>query len=278
MIAAALARGASALEATSDSPRLDAELLLAHGLACDRQQLRTQASTALTPQKISDYEALIARRALGEPIAYLIGAWDFWTLTLRITPAVLVPRPETELLVELALSSLRDKHAPSVLDLGTGSGAVGLAIASERLDATIDLSDASAAALQIAELNRSQLGFSHVHLYLGSWLQAVPDRQYDVVVSNPPYLGAQDPHLETPELGFEPRGALVSGASGLEDLAHIATTAQAHLKSTGALYLEHGFEQGAAVRELLTAAGFSAVTTHRDLAGLERVTSGIKAD
>jgi release factor glutamine methyltransferase len=278
MIESALAHGADALEATSDSPRLDAELLLAHVLDCDRQQLRTQTSIALSPQKISDFDALIARRALGEPVAYLMGSWDFWTLTLRVTPAVLVPRPETELLVELALSSLRSKHAPSVLDLGTGSGAVGLAIASERGDATIDLTDASAAALQIAELNRAQLGFSHVHLHLGSWLRAVPGRQYDVMVSNPPYLGAQDRHLETPELGFEPRGALVSGPSGLEDLAHIAHTAPTHLKPMGALYLEHGFEQGAAVRQLLSDAGFSAVTTHRDLAGLERVTSGIKAD
>jgi release factor glutamine methyltransferase len=278
MIEGDIARGARALEATSDSPRLDAELLLAHVLDCDRHQLRRQASEALHPQAQRLFDDLLARRTLGEPVAYLIGHWDFWTLHLRVTPAVLVPRPETELLVELALQSLRTKQAPDVLDLGTGSGAVGLAIASERADATIDLSDLSGAALQIAELNRSTLGFSHVHLYQGAWLEAVPKRSYDVIVANPPYLGTHDPHLNTRELGFEPRLALVSGPLGLEALQQIAQAAPSHLKSLGELYLEHGYQQGSAVRTLLTAAGFVSVTTHRDLAGLERVTSGIKAD
>ncbi len=145
-------------------------------------------------------------------------------------------------------------------------------------DASIDLTDASEAALEIARLNCSLLGYSHVQLHQGTWLEAVPGRSYDVIVANPPYLASTDPHLATPALGFEPLQALVAGPSGLADLKQIANTAAAHLKAAGSLYLEHGYEQGVAVRTLLTDAGFSAVTTHRDLAGLERVTSGVRPD
>jgi release factor glutamine methyltransferase len=278
MIGAALARATRLLAPASASPRLDAELLLAHVLGIERGRLAARDAQPLAAGDAAAFEALVTRRATGEPVAYLVGQREFWTLTLEVGPGVLVPRPETELLVEIALEALAGRPAPAVLDLGAGSGAIGLAIAAERPDAGVDLVEASAAALAIAERNRARLGLGNARLLAGDWFAAVPGRRYHLVVSNPPYLAADDPHLGSAALGHEPRGALVAGPVGLEALAAIAAAAPAHLVPGGQLALEHGTNQGAAVRALLADAGFAAVATRRDLAGHERATAGTRRD
>lgn len=276
MIRDALARATGALEAASSSPRLDAEILLADALGVDRARLHVMAGDALAPAVTARFDELVARRVAGEPVAYLIGRRDFWSLTLEVGAAVLVPRPETELLVEVGLAHLEGRAAPLVLDLGTGSGAIGLSIASERPDALVDLVDLSPAALEVARRNLSRLGLANVRCLEGSWYGPVGDRRYDLILANPPYLGDQDPHLRSPDLQHEPRRALVSGPGGLESLATITAGAPDHLAPGGLLALEHGAEQGEAVRALLAAAGFSAIATRRDLAGLERATHGAR--
>lgn len=278
MIGAALERAARRLASSSDSPRLDAELLLAHVLGVERGRLAAHHDRPLAPAEADAFEALLARRAGGEPVAYLLGRRDFWTLTLEVGPGVLVPRPETELVVEVALEALAGRPAPAVLDLGTGSGAIGLAIAAERPDATADLVDASAAALAVAERNRARLGIGNARVLAGDWFDAVAGRRYDLVAANPPYLAADDPHLAAAELAHEPRAALVAGPGGLEALAAIAARAPAHLVPGGCLVLEHGTSQGAAVRALLGHAGLGAIATRRDLAGHERATAGWRRD
>ncbi len=278
MISAALARAARRLASSSDSPRLDAELLLAHVLGVERGRLAALADRPFAAAEAAAFAALLARRAGGEPVAYLLGRRDFWTLTLEVGPGVLVPRPETELVVEVALEALAGRPAPAVLDLGTGSGAIGLAIAGERPDATVDLVDASADALAIAERNRARLGIGNARVLAGDWFGAVAGRRYDLIAANPPYLAADDPHLAAAELAHEPRVALVSGPGGLEAVAAIAAGAPAHLVAGGCLVLEHGAGQGAAVRALLGQAGLGGIATRRDLAGHERATAGRRRD
>ncbi len=274
MIGAALVRATARLAAGSDSGRLDAELLLAHVLGIERGQLRARDGESLSERQARDFEGLVSRRERGEPVAYLLGRRDFWTLSLEVNAAVLVPRPETELLVEIALERLRGRLGPAVLDLGAGSGAIGLALASERPDAQIDLVDSSAAALAVAERNRARLALGNARTLLGDWYAPVAGRHYALIVANPPYLAATDPHLGAAPLGHEPRQALVSGPEGLEALAIIAAGASAHLDPGGALILEHGASQGAATRALLASVGLDGIETRRDLAGLERATLG----
>jgi release factor glutamine methyltransferase len=278
MIREILDAAAARLAPGSSSPQLDAELLLADLLGISRARLLVLDCEPLADAAGAAFEARIQRRAAGEPIAYLLGRRDFWTLTLAVGPAVLVPRPETELLVETALRLLAARTAPRVLDLGTGSGAIGLSIASARPDARVDLVDASPAALAVAEGNRLRLGLDNVRTLLGDWFEPVAGQAYDVILSNPPYLAADDPHLAGAALGHEPRLALVSGPTGLEALAAIALAAPAHLTPGGQLVLEHGATQGAAVRELLADGGLGAVRTDCDLAGLERATQGTRRD
>jgi len=276
MIARALERAARELGAATPTPRLDAEVLLAHVLGIERGRLAALDARALTAEERSAYAALIGRRAAGEPVAYLTGTREFWTLTLSVGPEVLVPRPETELLVELGLAHLKGRRAPRVLDLGTGSGALGLALAAERPDAAVDLVDASAAALAMAERNRAALGLGNVRLERGEWFAPLAGRRYDLIVSNPPYVAARDPRLEL--LRHEPPLALVAGPTGLEALRAIVAGASAHLVPGGRLLLEHGDDQGEAVRRLLRAAGFGAIESRADLAGHERATGGTRGD
>jgi release factor glutamine methyltransferase len=278
MSRAALADATRRLAASSDSPRLDAELLLAQALGIDRGRLAARDDAPLGPAAAAAFAALVARRAAGEPVAYLTGRREFWSLTLAVGPGVLVPRPETELLVEWALELLRGTAAPALLDLGTGSGAIGLALATERPDAAVDLVEANPAALAFAERNRASVAAGNVRLLAGDWFGPVAGRRYDLIVSNPPYLAADDPHLASAELGHEPRNALVAGPGGLEALAAIAAGAAAHLRPGGALLLEHGAGQAAAVRALLAGAGLHAVESRRDLAGHERATAGRRGD
>ena len=276
MIGAALAAAERRLAPTSASARLDAELLLAHVLGIGRGVLLARPDAALTPGTAARFTALLERRAAGVPVAYLLGEREFWSLALEVGPAVLVPRPETELLVEWALERLTGLGAPRVLDLGAGSGAIGLALAHERADARVDLVEASPQALAVAERNRARLALGNARTLLGEWFGPVGGARYALIVANPPYLAADDPHLASGELGHEPRAALVAGATGLEALGAIARQAPAHLEPAGALILEHGATQGAAVRALLGAAGLAGVETRRDLAGLERATLGVR--
>lgn len=275
MIAAALARATARLARHSGSARLDAELLLAHVLSLERGRLLGRGEQPLDARATAAFEALVERRLEGEPVAYLVGRREFWTLSLGVEAAVLVPRPETELLVELALARL-PAGPGRVLDLGTGSGAIGLAIARERPAVAVDLVDASEAALAVAERNRRRLGLDNARTLLGDWYAPVEQEHYRVIVANPPYLADSDPHLASPELAFEPRAALVAGASGLEALEAIAAGARSHLEDSGVLILEHGALQGEACRRLLGAAGLASIETHRDLASLERATLGVK--
>lgn len=265
-----LEQACARLAATSDTPRLDAELLLGHVLGVGRAALRSRGERSVDAEDASRFEALLARRAGGEPVAYLTGRRSFWTLDLAVAPGVLVPRPETELLVEAALAELRDRPAPAVVDLGSGSGAIALAIAAELPAAEVVAVEASPAALAIARRNAAAAGLGRVGFLLGHWYAPLAGRRFDAIVCNPPYLAASDPHLAA--LAHEPVAALVAGPGGLECLAEVAAGAPRHLQPGGVLLLEHGAGQGPAVRELCARAGLGGARTLRDLAGLERVT------
>ena len=221
----------------------------------------------------SRFLALVARRAAGEPAAYILGRKGFWTLELSVSPAVLVPRPETELLVERALT-LDLRAEAGVADLGTGSGAIALALASARPRWRIVATDISAAALTVARANAAALGLARVELIEGDWLACLSARRFQLILSNPPYVAASDPALHQPELMREPRLALVAADAGLAALLVIIRTAPGHLEPGGWLLLEHGATQAAAVAGALVARGFAQVRSHRDLAGCERMTEG----
>ncbi|MBC52578.1 MAG: protein-(glutamine-N5) methyltransferase, release factor-specific [Gammaproteobacteria bacterium] len=272
---------ATATLAGSDSARLDAEVLLASVLGKARSYLFSRPEAELSDEQRRAFAALVARRAEGEPVAYLTGSRGFWTLDLAVGPAVLIPRPETELLVELALSlgvniSARHPDRPLALaDLGTGSGAIALALASEQPQWLIHATDRSEQALQVARDNARRLQLGQVRFALGDWCTALPESvRFDMIISNPPYVAAGDPHLRQGDLRFEPRSALVADARGLADLAVLCQQSRSWLYDGGYLLLEHGHEQGEDVRSLLIDAGFAEVRSERDLAGLERVTLG----
>jgi len=254
----------------SESPALDAELLLAHVLGLPRAALRAGGEREVGPGDAARFATLVERRSAGEPVAYLTGRRGFWTLDLAVTPAVLVPRPETELLVEAALERLRPLRAPDILDLGTGSGAVAIALASESPGARVVAVDVSAAALEVAAANAAAADVAPITFVQGHWYRPVGGRRFDCIVANPPYLAAADPHL--PGLAHEPRDALVAGPTGLEALEEIVAGAGDHLREGGWLLVEHGAGQGAAVRQSCVAAGLGSVATLTDLAGLDRVT------
>ena len=257
----------------SDSPRLDTELLLGHVLGKSRTFLFTWPEHRLGDAELAQFEALFSRRLLGEPVAHLIGTREFWSLSLAVSPVTLIPRPDTELLVELALQLSLPERA-TVVDLGTGTGAIALALASERPFWQIVAVDAAEGAVVLAEANRQQLGFDNVVLLQSDWFQQLAGQTFDLVVSNPPYIEAGDCHLSEGDVRFEPTSALVSGDSGLVDLARIIIEAPRHLLSGGWLLLEHGWQQGEKVRQLMLAAGFADVATHADIAGRERATLG----
>ncbi|GGC04425.1 release factor glutamine methyltransferase [Marinobacterium zhoushanense] len=269
-IQAALALGAERID--SDTARLDAELLLCHVLGKARSYLFTWPERELDPDQQAQFLALLQRRIAGEPVAHLTGVRDFWTLSLEVTPDTLIPRPDTETLVEAALARLAD--APyRVADLGTGTGAIALALASERPHWQVVATDRVAAAAALAARNRDRLGLDNVEVLTGSWCEPLSG-QFDMILSNPPYIDAADPHLAQGDVRFEPRSALVAAASGLADIRHIAEEALAYLKPGGWLLFEHGYAQGEPVRALLTGLGYAEVETLNDLGGHERVTLG----
>jgi len=252
----------------------DAALLLAHALGRPRAWLYAHGDEAPDPAALQRFEALLARREAGEPVAYLTGRRGFWRHELRVTPDTLVPRPETERLVELALERLAPGAPLRIADLGTGSGAIALALALERPRARVVATDASPAALEVARGNADALGAGNIEFRHGSWFEPLAGERFDLVASNPPYVADGDPHLAQGDLRFEPAAALASGADGLDDIRVIVRDAPAHLVPGGWLLLEHGFDQGAAVRALLHAAGFAEVGTGRDLEGRDRVGFG----
>ena len=260
------------LAGITPSAAIDAEILLAHVLDCSRTALATRPEQTLTGAQLQALAALAERRLAGEPVAYLTGRREFWSLDLEVTREVLVPRPETELLVELALQGLRGVVDPELLDLGTGSGAIALAIAAERPDASIMAVDTSAAALAVAARNAMRLGIGNIRFLHGSWYEPLEARRFHAIVANPPYVADDDPDLMV--LSYEPREALAAGPRGLDALAVVCAGAMLHLHDRGTLIVEHGAAQGSVVRALFTGGGLSCVKTHRDLAGLERATQG----
>ena len=270
-LAQALARAA-----TKGLDRLDAQVLLLHCLgrgSHERAWLLAHDDETLPDAVAPCFEALCQRRRAGEPVAYLVGEKEFHGLPLAVDARVLVPRPDTEVLVDWALTVLEGRTAPRVLDLGTGSGAIALAIQHRRPDARVEAVDRSADALAVAQANAQRLGLA-VNFRQASWLDGSGDG-YDLIVSNPPYIADADPHL--PALAHEPRSALVAGTDGLDDLRHLACRAPAHLRAGGWLLLEHGWDQAAAVQTLLARAGLARVETRTDLAGIGRCTGGFRA-
>ena len=263
----ALAQACQRLDAT------DARVLLQHTLGVDRAYLVTHEREALTATRALRFDALVARRAAGEPIAYLTGTREFYGLSFRVTPDVLIPRPETELVVDIALTKLAMLAQPALLDLGTGSGAVALALKRHLASARVVAVERSAAALAVARRNALKLGLE-VDLRHGLWFAPVAGERFDLVVSNPPYVAVGDPHLAQGDLRFEPQSALVAGADGLQALREIAASAAEHLNPGGWLLLEHGVGQDDEVRKLLREQGLEGIESWPDLAGIARVTGG----
>ena len=252
----------------------EARLLLAHVLGRDRAWLVAHADDVVAAQEAKTFDALARRRRDGEPIAYLIGRREFYGLDLEITPDVLIPRPETELLVDLALARLTADRAARVVDLGTGSGAVALAIAASRRRAQVIGTDISTAALALAQRNAARLSIDNVSFVASDWFAALAGQRFDLIVANPPYVAAGDPHLREGDLRHEPAHALTSGADGLSAIRLIVAAAPAHLTDGGWLLLEHGHDQADRVGALLRDAGFADVRAARDLAGILRVSYG----
>ncbi|WP_297801332.1 peptide chain release factor N(5)-glutamine methyltransferase [Arenimonas sp. GDDSR-1] len=259
---------------TSGLDRIDAEFLLAHVLAKPRAWLYAHADDLLAPEQLAAFRALLKRREGGEPVAYLTGQRGFWSLDLQVTADTLIPRPETERLVELALAFVHPGRPAAVLDLGTGSGAVALAIASERPLSQVTAIDISPAALAVAAANGRRLHLGNVIFEHGDWFSSLGSRRFDIIVSNPPYIADGDTHLGQGDLRFEPRSALAAGADGLDDIRIIVGDAPRHLLPGAWLLLEHGWNQGASVRGLLEAGGFTEIMTEPDLEGRDRVTLG----
>ncbi|MBS1132097.1 MAG: [protein release factor]-glutamine N5-methyltransferase [Proteobacteria bacterium] len=253
--------------------RLDARLLLQYATGCSHADLLARPEMPVIGPAYEQFQDWVARRAAGEPLAYLVGEAEFRGRVFQVSPAVLIPRPETEVLIELALEKLPGLAAPKVVDLGTGSGIVAISLALESPAATVVAVDLSAEAISVARNNAGRLG-ARIDFRQGDWFSPLAGEHFDLIVSNPPYVADGDPHLALNGLPFEPRMALTDGADGLSCIRHIVADAADHLAPGGWLLFEHGYDQGEASRNLLTAAGFKAASTFPDLAGIDRVSGG----
>jgi len=262
------------LQAVSDSAALDIELLLCHCLDKDRSYLRAWPERAVPNEQVEQFLQLLERRINGEPVAYIVGERGFWSLDLKVSPSTLIPRPETELLVEKTLQLMAGTRRARVLDLGTGTGAIALALASEKTEWQIVASDIQPDAVLLAQSNRAKYAFDNVSIVQSSWFQHIGDKSFDIIVSNPPYIDPNDQHLDIGDVRFEPRSALVAENNGLADLEQIIRGAGAYLNSSGWLLLEHGYDQSGAVQTLMQQAGFKQVFTEQDLSGWGRITGG----
>ncbi|WP_133129996.1 peptide chain release factor N(5)-glutamine methyltransferase [Legionella yabuuchiae] len=271
----ALTEASTTLTPHSESPRLDAEILLGHVLKQSRTFLFTHPENELSSEQKAKFNQLVAKRQEGVPIAYLIGTREFWSLPLKVTKDTLIPRPETEQLVELTLAALKDIPNASVLDLGTGSGAIALALATERPDWKICASDTSIEALKVARHNASELSISNVDFIHSYWFDSIPYQTFHAIVSNPPYIPKGDPHLNQGDVRFEPRSALQSGIEGLDDIQKIIHNASHFLTSGGVLLIEHGYDQKTAILSLLNQHGYDQTQCWQDWQGHDRISGGI---
>lgn len=264
------------LAKSSETPRLDAEVIFKYISKLSDAQVITQAAQPLDAKTVSGVDSLILKRQQGKPIAYIVGQREFYSLDFKVDEHVLIPRPETELLVDAALEIIAHKTTKTVLDLGTGSGAIALAIAHYAPSICVTAVDKDPKALQIAELNKQQLRLSNIGFMQSDWYTALnhAEQQFDLIVANPPYIASQDTHLALGDVRFEPLQALVSAKNGLSDLAHIISHAPKYLRLKGRLIVEHGYDQAQTVQKMFRAAGFSKVSTQQDLAGNDRISFG----
>lgn len=280
-VAELLATATQQLQALSESPRLDAEVLLAHSLDKTRTWLMTWPDRSLQQNQQDAFMQLLQRRLKGEPVAHITGQREFWSLPLQVSSHTLIPRPDTELMIEVLLQLYPQDTGIHMLDLGTGSGAIALAMASEKPRWRIIATDRSSEALQVARANARRLSIENVQFLQGDWFDPVeqvkPLPEFDIIASNPPYIAETDPHLNQGDVRFEPRSALASGKDGLDDIRQICVSAIHYLKRNGRLIVEHGFDQKAAVHDIFSQAGYQNITQHHDLANNPRLSCGIKA-
>ncbi|MCL4405904.1 MAG: peptide chain release factor N(5)-glutamine methyltransferase [Firmicutes bacterium] len=271
-VASLLLRASELLSAVSDSPRLDAELMLANVMQVSRSYLYAYPEKNINEQVQTQFEKMLQRRLQGEPVAYIVGYQEFWSLLFKVTPHTLIPRPETEGIIEFVLQYVTSEKA-IIADLGTGSGAIAIALAYERPAWQIHATDQSEEALLVAKENANTYHLP-IHFHLGHWCEVLPPIQFDAIVSNPPYIAEHDFAFSEKTLAFEPKSALVSNEMGFSALKMIIETAYPHLQRGGWLVLEHGFDQAALVQEMMKKRGYSSVSTYRDYAGIERITVG----
>ncbi|MDX2368019.1 MAG: peptide chain release factor N(5)-glutamine methyltransferase [Colwellia sp.] len=265
-------QGQQLLATSSDSAKLDVEILLSLVLKKARSYLFTWPEKKLSDEQLLEFIHLLSRRAQGEPIAYITGIKEFWSLPLAVSNATLIPRPDTETLVELVLDFHSDDKLMTCLDLGTGTGAIALALASEKATWKIDATDFNIEAVKLAQCNAKKLNLTHVHIYQSDWFEKISkNKKFDIIVSNPPYIDGDDINLSQGDVRFEPKSALVAAEQGLADIKHIANKARCYLNTDGKLFFEHGFEQGHAVRKILTELGYKNAQTKQDLNGQERI-------
>lgn len=257
-----------------ESPRLDAQTLLGHVLDRPRSFLIAHGEQALTPQQLQAAQALLTQRLEGRPVAHLLGRREFWSRELEVTPDTLIPRPDTETTLELALDRIPPGVHWSLLDLGTGTGALALMLALDRPDCDVIATDISPEALAVARRNRDNLGLTNIDFRKGDWFAPLGERRFHLIVSNPPYVPERDPHLNQGDVRFEPRRALTAGPSGLDDLERLTAQAPAHLHEGGWLVLEHGWDQSEAVAKLLESSGFCHIESRMDLGGRPRASAG----
>ena len=273
-IAELLGAAAEQLDASSETALLDAEVLLCHCINKNRSFIRAWPDHLLSTGQRAQFHSLISQRNCGVPVAYLTGQREFWSRNFIISPDVLIPRPDSELLIELCLEHLTDKHSAKIVDLGTGSGILAITLAAERSFAEVVATDISAKALAIARQNAENLGVK-VRFIQSHWLDAVLDQDFDIIVSNPPYIAAHDPHLQHGDVRFEPDCALISDENGLKDIQLIVDQSRTHLRNPGLLLIEHGYNQQNAVQAIFKARSYLDIHTYPDLSGNPRVTLGL---